>query len=67
MDLSSECFVSIPKDLISFATLEYLGYKHQTATHIWERWTNWPAGAIKRECDDPEDGMPFIEVAERQS
>ena len=64
VDPSSEYFVSIPKDLISFATLEYLGYEHQTTTHIWERWTNWPAGAIKRECDDREDGMSFIEVAE---
>ncbi|CAI7569245.1 unnamed protein product [Penicillium discolor] len=64
MDASSDCFVSIPEDLVSFATLQYLGYNHQTATRIWERWTNWPPGRIKRQCDDFEDGIPFIEVAE---
>lgn len=64
MDSSSDCFVSIPEDLVSFATLGYLGYNHHTATRIWERWTNWPPGIIKRQCDDFEGGIPFIEVAE---
>ncbi|OQD98083.1 hypothetical protein PENSOL_c010G06911 [Penicillium solitum] len=64
MDASSDCFVSIPEDLVSFATLQYLGYNHQTATRIWERWANWPPGRIKRQSDDFEDGIPFIEVAE---
>ncbi|CAG8391456.1 unnamed protein product [Penicillium salamii] len=64
MDSGSDCFVSIPEHLTSFATLEYLGYNRQTAARIWERWTNWPPGIIKRQCDDFEDGIPFIEIAE---
>ncbi|CAI7608310.1 unnamed protein product [Penicillium glandicola] len=61
--IASDSFVSIPEHLISFATLQHLGYNSQTATRIWEYWTNWPAGEIKRESDDIEDGIPFIDVA----
>ncbi|CAG7940323.1 unnamed protein product [Penicillium salamii] len=64
MDSGSDCFVSIPEDLTSLATLEYIGYNRQTAVSIWQRWNNWPAGIIKRQCDDFENGIPFIEIAE---
>ncbi|KAJ5343872.1 uncharacterized protein MYU51_002241 [Penicillium brevicompactum] len=64
MDSMPGCFVTIPEDLISFATLKYLGYNHDMAMRIWHRWTNWSPGPINRECDDPENGIPFIEVAE---
>lgn len=56
-------FVSIPDILISEATIRYLGYEEQVAKHLWDRWTNWPAGSPVRETDDDGEGMymPFIE------
>ncbi|OQD61521.1 hypothetical protein PENPOL_c016G08267 [Penicillium polonicum] len=54
---SSDSFVSIPDHLISLAALEHLGYNSETATRIWEYWTNWPPGEPKRETDDTDDGV----------
>ncbi|KAJ5521257.1 hypothetical protein N7527_005372 [Penicillium freii] len=59
---SSDSFVSIPDHLVSLAALEHLGYNSETATRIWEYWTNWPPGEPKRETDD--DGFLFIDVVE---
>ncbi|KUM61434.1 hypothetical protein ACN42_g5669 [Penicillium freii] len=60
--ISSDSFVSIPDHLVSLAALEHLGYNSETATRIWEYWTNWPPGEPKRETDD--DGFLFIDVVE---
>lgn len=57
-------FYTIPKDIISLATLEYLGFDGFAAADIWRRWTNWPSeSAVKRETDDCIHGMPFIDFA----
>ncbi|CDM37174.1 hypothetical protein DTO013E5_9484 [Penicillium roqueforti] len=61
---SSDSFVSIPDHLVSLAALEHLGYNSETATLIWEYWTNWPPGEPKRETDDTDNGVLFIDVAE---
>ncbi|QQK43394.1 hypothetical protein Pdw03_7295 [Penicillium digitatum] len=57
-------FVSIPDHLISLAALEHLGYNSETATRIWEYWTNWPPGEPKRETDDVYHGMPFMDIVQ---
>lgn len=61
---NSDSFVSIPDHLISLAALEHLGYNSETATYIWEYWTNWLPGEPKRETDDIYHGVLFIDVAE---
>ncbi|KAJ5415076.1 hypothetical protein N7465_003771 [Penicillium sp. CMV-2018d] len=61
---SSNSLVSIPDHLVSLAALEHLAYNSETATRIWEYWTNWPPGEPKRETDDTDDGFLFIDVAE---
>ncbi|KAJ5202181.1 hypothetical protein N7449_004260 [Penicillium cf. viridicatum] len=61
---SSDSFVSIPDHLVSLAALEHLGYNSETATRIWEYWTNWPPGEPRRETDDTDNGVLFIDVAE---
>jgi hypothetical protein len=61
---SSDSFVSIPDHLVSLAALEHLGYNSETATRIWEYWTNWPPGEPKRETDNTDTGVLFIDVAE---
>ncbi|KAJ5598451.1 hypothetical protein N7537_008535 [Penicillium hordei] len=61
---SSDSFVSIPDHLVSLAALEHLGYNSETATRIWEYWSNWPPGEPKRKTDDIYHGVPFIDVAE---
>lgn len=61
---SSDSFVSIPGHLVSLAALEHLGYNSETATRIWEYWTNWPPGEPKRETDDTDNGVLFIDVVE---
>ncbi|KAJ6181206.1 hypothetical protein N7519_011667 [Penicillium mononematosum] len=60
---NSDSFVSIPENLVSLATFEHLGYNSETATRIWEYWTNWPTWGSQRGTDDI-GGVPFIEVAE---
>ncbi|KAJ5961122.1 uncharacterized protein N7479_008272 [Penicillium vulpinum] len=61
---SSDSFVSIPDHLVSLAALEHLGYNSETATRIWEYWNNWPPGEPKRETDNTDNGVLFIDVAE---
>ena len=61
---SSDSFVSVPDHLVSLAALEHLGYNPETATRIWEYWTNWPPGEPKRETDNTDNGVLFIDVAE---
>ncbi|KGO74640.1 hypothetical protein PITC_084160 [Penicillium italicum] len=61
---SSDSFVSVPDHLVSFAALEHLGYDSETATRIWDYWTNWPPVGPKRKTDDIYHGVPFIDVVE---
>ncbi|KAI1214165.1 uncharacterized protein F4807DRAFT_468115 [Annulohypoxylon truncatum] len=63
---TSTMFRTIPENLISLATLRYLGFNEETATYIWHRWTNWPPGPIVRETDDDRGAdfvMTFIDFA----
>ena len=59
-------FMTIPDQLISRASLEYVGFSFQKATELWDRWTHWPTGPYEpiRETD-PDDGtkleMTFID------
>jgi hypothetical protein len=50
-----DAYVTIPTVLISRQTLVYMGLNDDKATHIWNRWTNWPVGGPRRETD-PDDG-----------
>ncbi|KAF5002044.1 hypothetical protein FGRMN_655 [Fusarium graminum] len=45
---------AIPEQLISRATIEYIGFNGDKATEIWNGWNNWPPGP-RREVD-PDDG-----------
>ncbi|PHH68230.1 hypothetical protein CDD82_714 [Ophiocordyceps australis] len=45
LDSVYEC---IPDDLVSKATLEYLGYNEETATRLWRRWVHWFQDAHRR-------------------
>lgn len=60
---AQQAFVDIPDELISLATLRYIGYREDTASMLWERWNHWPPGEPVREVDDDVGGMPFIEFA----
>ncbi|KAI6779876.1 uncharacterized protein J7T54_001964 [Emericellopsis cladophorae] len=58
---AGKAFVDIPNDLISLATLRYIGCDDDFATQLWEEWTSWPPDDILRETDDIIRGMPFID------
>ncbi|RSL85463.1 hypothetical protein CEP51_003305 [Fusarium floridanum] len=51
----SDMFVSIPDQLISQATIEYVGFSKIKANEIWSTWNNWPSTGPRRETD-PDDG-----------
>ncbi|KAJ4314689.1 hypothetical protein N0V84_008764 [Fusarium piperis] len=48
-----------PKDLISKATLEYLGFTPRKAAQMWTNWVEWPSGLIRRETD-PDDERAIV-------
>ncbi len=57
---------ALPNELISEATLRYIGYNDDTAAERWQYWTHWPAGStgiLAREVDDPVQGMSFLVYA----
>ncbi|KAK0715474.1 hypothetical protein B0H67DRAFT_537883 [Lasiosphaeris hirsuta] len=58
-----KAFVEVPSNLISGATLRFIGYDDVTASKLWLRWINWPSDPPLREVDDSDHGMPFIEFA----
>lgn len=60
---SLEAYAEIPNDLISEATLRYIGYDAGFASYLWNQWRNRRPGHPAREGDDREDGMPFIVFA----
>lgn len=60
---AATAFVDIPDDLISHATLQYLGYNSEAASRLWQGWTEWSPGPIVREIDDSISGIPFIDFA----
>ncbi|KAF5585632.1 hypothetical protein FPCIR_8270 [Fusarium pseudocircinatum] len=49
-----DVFATIPDQLFSQATIEYVGSSKKEAAKIWNGWVNWPPGP-RREID-PEDG-----------
>ncbi|RFU76541.1 hypothetical protein TARUN_5705 [Trichoderma arundinaceum] len=63
LPLNSEpdMFVTIPEELVSLATIQYLGYGEESATHIWNRWIASAPGYYVPESD-PAFGTPFIDA-----
>ncbi|KAL2757826.1 hypothetical protein ACRALDRAFT_1068321 [Sodiomyces alcalophilus JCM 7366] len=55
--------ISVPEDIISQATLEYIGYNDEMASHLWRKWAHWPPGEPVREVDDFYSGIRFIDFA----
>ena len=39
--ISPDHFVTIPELLFSLETITYVGFDHDTASAIWERWARW--------------------------
>lgn len=50
-------FAVIPITLVSRETLLYVGFSEERATELWNRWTNWPAGSLRREIDSDPGGL----------
>ncbi|KAJ4328177.1 hypothetical protein N0V84_001379 [Fusarium piperis] len=50
-----DIFASIPDQLISHASIEYVGFSKAKADEIWNSWNNWPSFGPRRETD-PDDG-----------
>ncbi|KAM6533146.1 hypothetical protein FALCPG4_006160 [Fusarium falciforme] len=50
-------FVSIPDQLISQATIEYVGFSKTKANLIWNSWNNWPSTGPRRETDPDNSGL----------
>lgn len=58
----------IPSELISLATLEYIGLSAEGAASKWREWRAWSLGSppISRENDENDSGaleMPFLDFA----
>lgn len=58
---AADWFVDVPDELISMASLRYLGLTEAKASELWRKWTNWPSSPPGRETDDPFGGVPFID------
>lgn len=54
---TSNIFVSIPGQLISQATIEYVGFSKTKANEIWSSWNNWPSTGPRRETDPEDSGL----------
>ncbi|KAJ4258204.1 hypothetical protein NW762_008350 [Fusarium torreyae] len=52
-----EAFATIPADLISNATIEYVGFAPDKATQIWNSWNNWPTTGPQREIDHVDNDL----------
>ena len=50
-------FVSIPDQLISQATIEYVGFSKTKANEIWNSWNSWPSTGPRRETDPDDNGL----------
>ena len=60
---AQDAFATIPDQLISRATLEYVGFSDAKADALWSQWTNWPFKGPSRETDGDRGGlqMSFLE------
>ncbi|CAH0045420.1 unnamed protein product [Clonostachys solani] len=54
---SANAFATIPDQLISRATLEYVGFSEAKALDLWNQWTNWPFEGPARETDLDASGL----------
>ncbi|KAI8723874.1 hypothetical protein NCS52_00244200 [Fusarium sp. LHS14.1] len=54
---TSNMFVSIPDQLISQATIEYVGFSRTKANEIRSSWNNWPSTGPRRETDPEDSGF----------
>lgn len=48
---ADDIFASIPDQLISHASIEYVGFSKAKADEIWNSWNNWPSFGPRRETD----------------
>ncbi|KAF4962446.1 hypothetical protein FSARC_9475 [Fusarium sarcochroum] len=55
--MDPSAFAKVPWQLISEATIEYLGFTPRLAAQIWRGWINWPADGPQREIDPEDDGL----------
>ncbi|KAH7148193.1 hypothetical protein EDB81DRAFT_882637 [Dactylonectria macrodidyma] len=60
---ATRAFTSIPDELISRVTLNYVGFSEAKANELWNIWVNWPPWAPPRETysGDDELQMTFID------
>lgn len=54
---AQDAFATIPDQLISRATLEYVGFSDAKADALWSQWTNWPPQGPSRETDPDTGGL----------
>ncbi|KAH8812206.1 hypothetical protein F5884DRAFT_843557 [Xylogone sp. PMI_703] len=57
----NDLHLTVPGELISLATLKYLGYDAETATQLWHRWINWPTGPPYQETAADIGDILFID------
>ncbi|KAL6872962.1 hypothetical protein J3F83DRAFT_594612 [Trichoderma novae-zelandiae] len=56
-----DAFSTIPEELVSLATVKYLGYNDEAATEIWDRWVaRFPRGQPISELE-PVLSKPFLD------
>ncbi|KAL6886377.1 hypothetical protein HDV57DRAFT_490334 [Trichoderma longibrachiatum] len=69
--VAPEAYITIPEDLVSLATVKYLGFNDETATQLWNGWAaKFPEGAPIAETE-PVNEVSFVDavigvVAERK-
>ncbi|KAI2629282.1 hypothetical protein GGS26DRAFT_560110 [Hypomontagnella submonticulosa] len=54
-----DTYLTIPEELVSLATLKYLGWDDETAAILWNEWTSRPPDDSAWGLDDI-DGMGFL-------
>ncbi|RSM20072.1 hypothetical protein CDV31_001151 [Fusarium ambrosium] len=54
---ADDIFASIPDQLISHASIEYVGFSKAKADEIWNSWNNWPSTGPRRETDPSDGGL----------
>lgn len=61
--VAPQAYFIIPENLISMASLKYMGFNDETAERIWARWViKFPEGAPIAETE-PVNGVSFLDAA----
>lgn len=60
---AQNAFATIPEQLVSRATLEYVGFSERKAGNLWSQWTALLSQGVSRETDPDNGGlqMTFLE------